>query len=169
MPRLSVRENVQITGYLETAALLRELPARVAKKGLRAAVTAGSTPVMRAVRAGAPQVTNLLKTAIGRKVKTYKSGRVAAIIGARVDIQTVTQDARGTRRQVPANYFHLVEGGARPHSEAMKSGQVIFHPGVAANPFMRRAYEANKTRAGEAAAAKLRDVVEAEARKLGKR
>jgi HK97 gp10 family phage protein len=166
---LGQRGTIRIDGELGTTAVLRELP-ELTKKALRASVTAGSTPILRAARAGAITASGFLKSAMARKIKAYKSGAVAAIIGARRDAVRVTQDARGERRQVPANYFHLVEGGTKPHIEYMKkTGQMIFHPGAAAHPFLRTAYEATRQQAEDAAAAKLFSIVQAEAVKLGRR
>lgn len=159
---------VRLDGDKELMNLLRELPGRVQKKGARAAVTAGSTPVLRATRAKVARKTRLLKEAIGRKVKTYKSGVAAAIIGARRSVEGFVHDARGTRKQIPAFYFHLVEGGTKPHDERMKSGQVIHHPGSKAQPALLPAWRENKAQAADLAKKKLAEVTEAEARKLGK-
>ena len=171
----NLRNNVTLTGRRELAELLTELPNRVKRKGLRAAVTAASSPVLRAARAKAPKVSGLLKKAMGKKVKAYK-GAATAIVGARKDVSAAAAGiarkalAKGDRRtanltlrKVPANYLHLVEGGTRAHQVGKRR-----HPGARSNPFLTLAYHQTKASAEGIAANKLREVVEGEARKLGK-
>jgi hypothetical protein len=164
----AVRENVELVGAKELKALFAELPRRVVGKGLRAAVTAGSTPVNRAAKAAAPRQSGLLKKAMGRKVKGYR-GSAVAVIGARAAVQ----GAYKGRKRVPANYIHLVEGGARPHgipiSKGPAKGRIVRHPGSAGTHFLEAAYRGNKAAAESAMKAKLKETVEREALKLGKR
>jgi HK97 gp10 family phage protein len=156
----AAKGDMKLLGARELQALLAALPRGVAKRGLRAAVTAGATPITRAAKARAPRKSGLLKKAIGRKVKTYKEAGVGAtavaIVGARRDVRG---EYRG-RPRVPARYIHLVEKGTRPHDG---------HPGTPATNFLEDAYRGNKAAAEAAAARKLAEVVEREARKLGKR
>lgn len=168
---LGVRDGVKLDGDLELANLLRELPGRVERKGLRAAVTAGAAPVVQATRRNVARDTGLAKKSIGRKIKQYRQTAVA-VIGAKRDVQAIVNTRRGKRKAVPANYLHLIEGGAKPHTEVIttKNGaqQTIHHPGAKAKPALRPAYEETKQAAREAMTQKLSQVVEAEARKLGK-
>jgi HK97 gp10 family phage protein len=166
MATSTLREGIKLVGEKELKNLLRLLPDKVNKKANKAAVTAMSTPVMRAVRAAVPQKTGLLKKSIGRKIKTYKAAAVA-VVGARRSVQAVVTTPRGVKKSVPANYFHLVEGGTKPHDIPGKNGQVFHHPGSPAHPTIRQAYQTTKAQATKAAGEKYAEVVESEARKLG--
>ena len=140
-----------LDGERELGRLLRELP-KAARKGLRGAMNAAATPISKAAKKNAPRESGLLKRSIGKRVKTYSSGTVAAVIGAR---REVSGEYKGKKR-VPANYAHLVEqghGGPRP---------------AQAHEFLKPAFDANVEKAIDIASDKLRDVVEREARKLGK-
>jgi HK97 gp10 family phage protein len=130
--------------------LLEELPGRIIRKGLRQALTAMSTPILRAARAAAPRESGLLKKALGRKISAKNTGIGYAVIGAKKGVQGVVNG----RKRVPSRYIHLVEKGhGGPHP-------------VAAQPFLRPAYAAHKDQATAAAAAKLKSVLEAEAAKF---
>lgn len=152
--------NAYTDGDAPLQVLLAQLPSRVEKKGLRAAVNAGATPVMRTMRTLAPSgPTGLLKKAIGKKVKTYK-GSVAAIIGARRDVSGNV----GKRRVVPSRYLHLVDKGTKGHAQGHGH-----HPGAKAQPFVEESYRQNRDKSRSIITTKLKDVVVAEALKLGKR
>jgi hypothetical protein len=94
------------------------------KKHLRKAMNAAGKQLLWAVRGRTPKRTGLLYKSLGRKVKTYKSGIVVAIVGARVGFRKpvgVRQKpgvVRGVPRKAgepifadPTKYLHLVEGG----------------------------------------------------------
>lgn len=145
------REGLRLEGTPQFKRVVSELPARVERKGLRAAVNAGASPIVKAAKAKAPRKHGFLKKAVGKKVKTYRrGGRVAAIIGAKRDVEGMV----GKQRKVPANYYKLVEKG--------HGGK---HP-APPHPSLGPAYESTKQQAERAAAAKLADVVNSEARKL---
>lgn len=156
------RTKISLDGADGLKALLQQLPKRVVKKGLRAAMTAGSTPILRAAKSGAKQSkqSGTLGKAIARKIKSYSNGNVAAIVGAS---REVTGEYKG-RKRVPANYIQLVDGDTKPH--AIGGGQ---HPGTTGTHFLQRAYEDHKGEALGLAGAKLTEVLEREAAKLAKK
>lgn len=160
------KASLNVQGDLEVVNLLRELPLKVERKGVRAAVTAMTTPIARAAKAKAPRVyTGLLKKAIGKKTKAGRSkGSAVGLVGARRSVE----GAYKGKRWVPANYIHLVELGTKPHGIPTKDGGTVQHPGSPAKPFLEPAYEEQKSAAERAGAEKLKQVVEAEAKKLGK-
>jgi len=139
---------------------MRELPKRVIEKGLKSAVTLGSTPIVRAARRNVPQESGLLKKSITKKVKLYRASETAAaIVGA--DTKDVGE-YRGNLRK-PSKYIAIVEGGARPHVYKTRKGQ---HPGFEGKHFLRQAEESEKDRALTIAQNRLIEVIENEAEKL---
>jgi HK97 gp10 family phage protein len=164
-----VRTHVKLDGEQELKHLLQELPRRVGKKALRQAVNAGAAPIVKAAKAAAPRESGLLKRSYNKVIRTYKSGNVVAVIGAR---REVVGSYRGKKR-VPANYIHLVEKGTQPHRIQIKKGRfagtTVEHPGARAQPHLEPAFERSIPQARSIMEAKLRDVVLAEAHKLGKR
>lgn len=165
-------EAVKLEGGKELRNLFNELPKRVRSKGLRQAVSAGATPVVKALKADTPRVSGLLKKAETKKIKTYKGGtNVIAVIGANVN----TAGEYNGRNRVPANYFHLVEDGVAPHSlskgasirrKRAGDGNGAQHPGFAGRHMLKNAYNTTKDQAGSIMVDKLQSVLESEAEKL---
>lgn len=153
----------KLDGAARFKRLCAELPPRIVKKGLRQALNAAGTPILRAARAGAAHESGTLRRAMAKKTKSYKSGTAAVIIGAN---RKVTAIYKGAKR-VPFHYIHLVEKGTKSHAQASNRGQMWQHPGARARPFLAPAYAANKTQAVDIAGRKLAEVIEAEAKKLG--
>lgn len=150
--------TMELVGWKELTHLLNELPKRVARKGLRQAISAAASPIVKAAKSNAAKLTGTLKKSIKKKIKTYSDGNVVAIIGADRSIvgQRITKGGK-VKRVVPANYIHLVEKGhAGPHPASAK-------------PFLRPAYENHKQQAVGIAEKKLKEVIENEAAKLGKK
>lgn len=147
---MASRDAVKLTGGRELRHLMGELPRRVRTKGLRAGVTAAAAPIVKQTKATVKRQSGLLKKAITRKIKTYRGGNVVvSVIGAN---RNVSGDYKG-RKRVPANYFHLVEGG---------------HDSVPGDHALQHAYDANKQKAGQVMVDKMQSVLEAEAAKLAK-
>lgn len=149
--------SAEVLGVRETKRALEQLPRRIIKKVLRAAVNKGGTVIAKAARRGAPAGANkLLKRAIVRKIKTFPNGAVVAVIGANSAVEGDEVTATGrTIRKVPARYIHLVEkghAGARP---------------APANEFLEPALENNKAAAIAKIRTELEEGVAREARKLG--
>jgi HK97 gp10 family phage protein len=163
--------KAELVGFASTRRLLAELPKRARNKALRAAVTAGGTPIQRAVKASAPRDFGILKQSIAKKVKQYR-GAAVAIVGARKDVSQIVRramrkgDLRTARRATvarPANYLHLVEGGTKAHLIGK-----THHPGSQAQPFLATSFSSTQSQAQLAAANKMAEVINAEAIELGK-
>jgi HK97 gp10 family phage protein len=162
MAAATVKATIQ--GMEELSKLLKLLPGRVQKKVLRKAIVAASSPIVKQARANAPVRFGFLKRSVGRKVKTYRTGNVVAVIGAK--------RGSGNSRHEPANYSHLVERGTRPHQ--ISKGAVIDkvltagkpHPGAKPKPFLKPAFDANVQSSTKIAGNVLAAGIEAEARKL---
>src|SRR4051812_20572613 len=120
-----------LKGDKQLERLLRGLGDRVQRKVLRAAVSAGATPVVKTAKARARKRSGLLKKSLGKKVVTNKRTQSAtAIVGAR---KSVT----GPNGERPARYLHLVEKG-----HIGPGGQYV--PG---QPFLEPAFDEAKPRA----------------------
>lgn len=163
--------KAQVTGDLELAAILRDLAPKMQRRTLRAGVAAGARTIARAAKSAAPVgATGALKRAMASKVKTYKNGNVAGIIGARKGLKVDKRGVKAAGRQVAASrYLHLVEKGTAAH--AIRRGDshgMIQHPGAKANPFLEQAAQAALPAAGAKIAEKCKDFLEREAAKMGR-
>jgi len=142
-----------LQGAVATKEILRLLPHAAQKKSLRKAVNAGATPIVRAVRANAPQQSGTLRKAIGKKVKVYGDRGIAtAVIGAK---KGYSGDWKGKKR-MPSRYFHLVNKG---------------HGGPAPAPaheFVESSFASSQSAALDAMESKLAESVEQEAAKLAR-
>lgn len=153
--------KVQMAGIEEMTKNLEKIGTRVALRGPDAAVRAGGSVIIREMRRRAPKDTGSLKKSLGQKVKKYKRSKTStAIIGARSKRYQTDQG-----RKNPAYYAHLVELGVAPHKTGKRGGM---HPGFAAAPFMRPAWDASAPRAREAVINKMKQVFEKEAAAVGK-
>jgi hypothetical protein len=56
----------------------------------------------------------------------------------------VKRGRRGSKNRLPARTAHLVEFGTAPHWQPNRFGGIM-HPGARPKPFMRPAFEANRT------------------------
>lgn len=133
-------------------------------------VKAGAKVIQSAAKARAPKRkgSGALRQSIGIKgVKGTKGKTLAyAVIGARTKVSKMVRTGRGNKlvKAVPAKYAHLVEKGTRPRAG---------HPGSKPKPFLRPAFDSNKSRALDAAAEVFGRELQAEiekqsARLLGK-
>lgn len=147
---------MRLTGDKELTRLLGTLGERVQRKALRSAVSSAASPVVKAAKAKAPRESGFLKKALGKKVVTSKDKQTAiAVVGARKSV-------RGTFKGKPRNpsrYLHLIE---KPHIGP--GGQYV--PG---QPFLEPAFNETKAQAEDVMATKLKQAVEREAAKGGKR
>lgn len=157
-----IQTNASLTGDRDLARLMQELPRRVIKKGLRAAMSAAATPVAKAMRRDAPQESGTLKKAISKKIKSYPTA-VTALVG-------VNKDAAGEfrgRRRVPEKYLHLILAGTAPHQIGRNAnGPAGKHPGTKPNDFRQRAFNETAATAQAIARQKLTESIETEAEKL---
>jgi HK97 gp10 family phage protein len=159
---------LQLQGDRQLRNLLKDLPKKVARKGLKKAAEAGIKPVARSAKAKAPVDTGILRKSIGKKTKSYRNAAVS-MTGARTDMTGFVKralargDARTAKnatRKVPSNYIHLVQYGTKPH----RVGNRIHH-GARANPFLKRAFNEQRGAAETAVASTLKEFIESEARK----
>lgn len=167
---------MSLTGDTELIAKLNGLGPKVYRKVIKSASRKAFAPVVKTAKEKAPKETGLLKKSIGVKQKAYpRAGRLVTIVGPRTGFaQEVSVDTPFGPKKVkrdPSKYAHLVEYGTRPHSTAAlannrirtnKDGEVSEenrigfeiamqsgdnHPGAAAKPFMRPAFDGNEARA----------------------
>ena len=152
--------KMKMQGIEEMTKNLEKLGTRVALRGPAAAVRAGGSAIVKEMRSRAPKETGSLKKSMGQKVKTYRGNKtVTSIIGAR---SKRYETSKGRRN--PAYYAHLIELGVSPHRTGKKGG---LHPGFAAAPFMRPAWDAAAPRARQAVIDKMQQVFEKEAAAVG--
>lgn len=157
---MPVSTKIELDGIRDIGRFCKELPKRSAKKALRSAVTAGTTPIAKAVRKLAPRRTDTLKKSITKKIKGYPSGNYIGIVGANKD--TVGQDQYG-RKVVPAKYIHLVTYGTQSHNQPKRG---VIHPGAKATNFIRDGFEQVKGMVNALMENKMYQVVMQEMKKL---
>jgi HK97 gp10 family phage protein len=139
---------------------LAALDRKVARKAIRKGLNEAAKVVMWEAKALVPKRTGALRKSIGRKIWVKKGGAaVAAIIGPRKGFRVVYLG----KPIDPVKYAHLVEFGRREVVAGVakgkptgkkalssgKSGGKLFGKrvrSVAPRPFMRPAWERNKTR-----------------------
>lgn len=146
--------SARLEGFKELERTFKTLGERVQRKVLRSAVSAASTPIVKAAKANAEdsKESGTLKKSLGRKIKTYKDTQtVAAIIGPRT---SVTGTWKG-RKRWPAKYAHLVERG---HID--EKGNF-----VPPKPFLKPAYDSTEHQALNVMSNKLAEGVTREAAK----
>lgn len=145
-------KNVQ--GFKELAAALKQLPKNVARKHLRGATAKGATVIRKKARELAPVDTGEMRKDIlvkrerseGDHVAKYsvfvRSGKKSRLAGAKRDMHK------------DSFYWKFLEFGTAK---------------MAARPFMRPAYEAEKEAAVDAIGAELDKRIQKEATDLGRR
>lgn len=156
-------ELVNISGLRELQAALKELPERVAKNALRASVYAGAKIVRDDAKQRAPIFTGpviqghpppgTLKKSVIMKQIPEQSGKFHQTFYVAVRHGKKYQKVGKKEINRDAFYWRFVEFGTA---------------NMAARPFMRPAFEAQKLAAVEAIKAKLADRIEEEAQKLGR-
>ena len=101
--------SMSITGDKQLKKLLKQLPEKVQRKVMSAAMRKAVKPIQSAAQAKAPVDTGTLALSMGSKVKTYaKSKTTVGIIGPKTGFSS---ESGGKKRNVPAFYAHLVEKG----------------------------------------------------------
>lgn len=141
-----MRVVLGIDGIAEMRRKLKKMGDRTQRKFVRRALTAGTTPIVRDIRKNTPKETGNLKASIGRRMKSYPSGIIVAVLGARWP-----KGAHG----------HLLEFGTtqRPHPITGTSGI------MPARPFMRPAVDRNRSKFARLFGGKLGAEIEREARR----
>ncbi|MBK5206122.1 MAG: HK97 gp10 family phage protein [Polaromonas sp.] len=145
-------EFVQLTGFAELAKALRELPDRVARNGLRAAVNAGATVVKNQARKNAPVDTGLLKKNIFQKQIREASSQYQQTFAVGVR-QGHARNKDGSKKELPY-YWRFMEFGTSK---------------MPARPFLRPAFEAKKEEAVKRIKEKLDERIQKYARDLAKK
>lgn len=140
-----------IIGGRELDAFLQQLPVKVERNILRAAMRAGANEFKKAARAGVPVDDGDLKSSLRVTTRT-KGGTVYASLKA------------GGKR---APHWHWVEFGTAAHKIKAKRDHALSfngttvrevdHPGARAQPFMRPAFDSAAAAAIAATAAKIRE------------
>lgn len=145
---------VTIVGEVELKKRLDRLASDGARRRMaRPAIREAAAEIRKAAKALAPVDTGLLKKSIKSVVRTSKKqGVVYAVIGPATGMGAdVVRDGRPQYAD-PAKYAHLVEYGTAPHVIQTKTTQslrlpdgrfraLVHHPGAAAKPFLRPAYD----------------------------
>ncbi|MCE9553424.1 MAG: HK97 gp10 family phage protein [Planctomycetes bacterium] len=125
---------------------------KAAKRMLRTSVNAAATPIVKAIRSQEPVRTGLLKKAIKKKVVRGRNEfGYTAIMGADANVQG---EING-KPYKPANIDHLVEFGAQ-----LANGTTI-----PAQAPLQKGFDAGVGAASNAFNAKLKQKLEAEAKK----
>lgn len=153
--------DVQIEGLQELAAALRELPEKIARNGLRAAVYAGAKVIRDEAKTLAPVSTGpvsqghpppgtLARSIVMKQIpeQSGMSNQVFAVT-VRHGKKYQKQGKKGDKSQ-DAFYWRFVEFGTAK---------------MAAKPFLRPAFEGKKQEAAEAIKQKLAERIEEEASK----
>lgn len=127
--------DFQITGLSEMNDLLQQLPAKIEANVLRGALRAGQKEILEAAKANVPVQSGDLRASLRIKTRS-KKGEVSATLVA------------GNKK---AYYAHMVEFGTAQHFIKPKRARSLFfaglarkvvdHPGAAAHPFMRPAFD----------------------------
>jgi HK97 gp10 family phage protein len=147
-----------ITGLKETKELLEQLPKRAFTKALRRGLTKGATPIRKDMKRRARKATGLLRRSIKTRVKTFSNGNVIALTGPDRNVMETRTNSKGKEvRHRPAFIAHLIEDGhGGPHP-------------APAFPFKQPAYEQTKDQAANIAKETIKEVIQQEAAKLGKK
>ncbi|MEO6147018.1 MAG: HK97-gp10 family putative phage morphogenesis protein [Sulfuriferula sp.] len=158
-------ETVHVTGLRELQAALKELPDRIAKNALRASVYAGAVVIKDEAKQRAPNYTGpvsqghpppgTLKRSIIMKQIPEKSGQYfqTFYVLVRHGKKYQKQGKKGNLSQ-DAFYWRFIEFGTAK---------------MAAQPFMRPAFEARKQAALDAIQKKLLQRIDEEATALGRK
>jgi hypothetical protein len=160
MPKITT----QLKGLRQAAANLRNVRQGIRNKILKPAVNEALKATEKAVRANVPDVSGTLRKAIGRKVKTYRSGVVVGLVGARKGFaRTVTREDGSTVVEDPAKILHLIETGrgeVSPTSmRVMSAGKTVSYglhaAAVSGQSVLEMAWEATKGDAEETLAVRI--------------
>jgi HK97 gp10 family phage protein len=145
-------DMMNLTGFKELAAALRELGPRVAKNSLRRAVSAGSTVIKDDARARAPKDTGEMAKDILVKRERDTKGEMSAKYSVFV-LTGKKSRLKGKGRNVSRDsfYWRFVEFGTSK---------------MAAQPFMRPAFESRKEEAVKVIGEKLDEGIQKAAREL---
>ena len=146
----------ELTGLDDVFRSFRGIKRNVRTRILRRAVSKAARLILKDAKARVATRTGLLKKSLGIKVKTYRqSGVVVAIIGPRTGFKRHVTLPDGTIEvENPTVIAHLVEKGRQAvfikTAKILSNGTIFFGTKVAAvpaRPFLRPAFDANKSAA----------------------
>lgn len=146
-----MRVTAKVNGFREVELNIAELQQKLARGGMRGAITKAARLVTAKAKALAPVSTGLLKKSIRQKVITNtKKNNVTVVIGPSNNVVgQVDRLGNGVITTArPAKYGHLVEYGTAGRGSYGREG-VIIEPGNPPQPFMRPAWEATRDAAAE--------------------
>lgn len=170
------RIELTIEGWEPLYKAAKRLDKKATTRVVRNAFRAGSNVIKREAVRSAPIDYNVLAPSHGVRVKVYlNTGVVVAYIGPKSGVVERT----AARKQVPANYAHLVHGGTKPHKIGPRTSggamiiggravtQTVEHPGAAANPYLREAFERKRSEVNAKVSKSIARSIEREFKKLG--
>jgi len=157
-------EFMQLEGFKELAAALRELPERIARNGLRAAVNAGSTVIKKQAIANAPEDTGALKANLYQKQIREQSGPMQQTfyVGVRKGVAKYANNAANKRSGKAGKTYK--DEGTTFYWRFLEFGTSKMAP----RPFLRPAFETQKESAVKAIGEKLDERIQKHARDLAK-
>ena len=155
---------MQLTGFKELASALRELPQKVSRNALRAAVNAGATVIKKEAGVKAPKDTGALKANMYQKQVREKSGPETQTfyVGVRKGVAKYANTAANRRAGKAGKVYK--DAGTTFYWRFMEFGTSK----MAARPFLRPAFESKKEEAVKAIAEKLDERIKKYASELHK-
>ena len=127
--------TVRVTGMKELAAKLQSFGPKLARNGLRAAVSAGAEVIRKDVQARAPEDTGVLRRAVYKKQIREESNNTKQTF-----YLGVRSGKKYQKKKQDAFYWRFLEFGTKH---------------IAARPFVRSAFESKKNEAVERMKEKL--------------
>ena len=143
-------DYVHVRGLRELQAAMHALPKKLDRRILNSALMAGARPMVRDAKAKVPVDTGALKSGIRAKPVKPTEHTATIHVGIGKARQSRAEKAAGAKRYTPW-YGRLVEFGTSKMS---------------ARPFLRPAFERNKSSSVEIIKKQLAKRIEAEAEKL---
>jgi HK97 gp10 family phage protein len=158
-------EFMKLEGFAELAAALRELPERVARNGLRAAVNAGAGVIKKEAIAKAPEDTGALKANFYQKQIREQSGPMQQTfyVGVRKGVAKYASNKANKRSGKAGKAYK--DDGTTFYWRFMEFGTSKLAP----RPFLRPAFDIRKEDAVAAIGAKLDERIQKYARDLAKK
>lgn len=155
MPRAEIK--IDTSSLKELVSLMENIDKKVRNKGLREALKAGKKIFLEAARMKVPKNYKVLLKSLGSREKfKFAKGFAYSVLGAK---RRQGRKIKGLER-IPTKYAHLVEYGAAPHTIGrgditsdilLQNGRSYkstgkMHPGAKPKPFLRPAWDENKTK-----------------------
>lgn len=149
--------TVEVKGLSELQANMEALPAKVAKKGLRAALKSGGLAIRDAMVALAPKDTGFLAEHFNMKMKINRDELAGSIfIGpqGKIDYPAYTSGAYNIKRKASGKIVKVGRVAVATVARFLEFGTSK----MAKKPFMTQAFESHKEAALQAITSKLTEV-----------